>query len=87
MWGARLTCAGANAVFRGYPVRPGEPGADPAEVVELDGHPGCTGGWQPDGNCTNCSARRPLDRAAYETYLAALGPGERDGQLNDPQLY
>lgn len=87
MWGARLTCAGANVVFRGYPVRTGEPGADLGDVIQLDGHPGCTGGWRPDGSCTNCRVRRPLDRAAYETYLGALGSGERDEQLNGPQLY
>lgn len=87
MWGARLTCAGANAVFRGYPVRLGEHRADPGHVIQLDGHPGCTGGWRPDGNCTNCSAERPLDKAAYKTYLAALDPGGRDEQLNGPQLY
>jgi hypothetical protein len=87
MWGARLICAGANAVFRGYPVRLGEPGADPGDVVQLDGHAGCPGGWRPDGNCTSCPARRPLDRASYEAYLAALDPGGRDEQLSGPQLY
>lgn len=87
MWGARLTCAGANAVFRGYPAQPGGPGTDPGGVTRLDGHPGCAGGWRPDGGCTNCPARRPLDRAAYEAYLAALGPAGRDEQVCGPQLY
>jgi hypothetical protein len=84
MWGARLTCVGANAVFRGHPV---QHAADPGDVIQLDGHPGCTGGWRPDGDCTSCPATRPLDRAAYETYLAALDPGRRDRQRNGPQLY
>lgn len=87
MWGARLTCAGANAVFRGYPVQLGGTGSVPGGVTRLDGHPGCTGGWQPDGSCTNCPAKRPLDRTAYETYLAALSPAGRDEQINGPQLY
>jgi hypothetical protein len=87
MWGARLTCAGANAVFRGYPVHLIGPGPDPGGVTGLDGHPGCTGGWRPDGACTNCPAKRPLDKAAYEAYLAALGPARRDEQVNGPQLF
>jgi hypothetical protein len=87
MWGARLTCAGANAVFRAYPVRPGEPNANPGGVTRLDGHPGCAGGWRPDGNCTNCSSKRPLDRRAYEIYLDALTPSDRDEQVNGPQLW
>jgi hypothetical protein len=87
MWGARLTCRGANAVFRGYPVRPGGRGPGLGDVTHLDGHPGCPGGWRPDGNCESCPAKRPLDRTAYEAYLAALDPGGRDEQLNGPQLY
>jgi len=87
MWGARLTCAGANAVFRAWPIRPAEPGAGPGGVTRLDGHPGCMGGWRPDGTCTSCLAKRPLDRAAYDIYVAALDPDRRDEQLTGPQLY
>jgi hypothetical protein len=80
MWGARLTCVGANAVFR----------ADPraqADGTVLDGHPGCTGAWLADGTCTGCNRSRPLDRAAYDSYLDALDPDDRDEQERGPRLF
>ena len=77
MWGARLTCLGANAAFRD----------EHRSGTYLDGHPGCEGGWLPDGTCTGCSQRRPLDRAAYDAYLDALDTDARIEQERGPQLY
>lgn len=80
MWGARLTCVGANAVFR----------ADPrtqADGSTLDGHTGCSGAWLTDGTCTGCNKDRPLDRTAYDAYLVALDDEARHEQEKGPRLF
>jgi|GEM_PF-4444263 len=71
MWGARLTCLGANVAFR----------------AAANAHLGCGGTWQPDGSCDHCRQLRPLDDAAYADYLLALQPDDRDWQSKGPQLY
>lgn len=59
MWGARLTCVGANTVFR----------------AANNAHPGCPGDghWLPTGDCTGCRARRPLDMDAYRDMINTMG--------------
>lgn len=73
MWGAWLTCLGANTVFRSGP-------------GEFGSHPGC-GQWRVDGTCTGCRSRRPLDADAYAAYLRALGTVEREHQESGPRLF
>lgn len=80
MWGSRLTCLGANAVFRA------DPRTQPDGTV-LDGHPGCVGAWLPNGACTGCTAKRPLDRTAYDAYLDALDGEMRSEQERGPRLF
>lgn len=92
-WAARLTCVGANVAARqDGQVRLNEAGekdlnAPAATATILDGHPGCPGGWRPDGTCTDCRRLRPLDLAAYRAYLDSLDPRALDAQVNGPQLY
>lgn len=93
MWGARLTCVGANAVARNDgAVRLNADGVKDLNatgdgVTILDSHPGCAGGWLADGTCTDCPRLRPLDLAAYTDYLAVLDPDERAEQVKGPRLY
>lgn len=84
MWGARLTCVGANAVFR----------IDAEYLVEGEGkrdvHPGCGGYWLLEGECSKCQAFRPLDLEAYGDYLVYLEinePDEHARQISGPQLW
>lgn len=79
MWGARLTCVGANTVFRAIQVTTPE--------GTLDEHPRCGGGWRPNGTCTSCTAQRPLDADAYLAYVDALSEDDRTRQINGPRLY
>lgn len=82
MWAARLTCVGANAVFRG------ERASEHHDTYPgLDGHPGCSGYWLPEGACTTCRAKRPLDHQAYLDYLDAIDEEARAAQIKGPQLW
>lgn len=75
MWGARLTCLGANSLYR-------FDGDVHTECPALSNAP-----WAQSGTCTGCSRPRPLDAEAYRTHLAALSPFGYCEQVNGPQLY
>ncbi|WP_016894104.1 hypothetical protein [Mycobacteroides abscessus] len=72
MWAAYPTCNGLNAMWRH------------AGDTHVDR---CGAPWNPDGTCSGCRTRRPLDLPAYEQYLAALTIPDRQAELRTSALW